>query len=80
MGFCVVFSCGPFVWTFRVGRGRREGGGGGGREEGVGGYEAMLGAKVGTRLSKFVFVFEKPPDLLDASASTLTKYRACAQL
>ena len=39
----------------------------------LGRYEAMLEAKVDTRLSKLVLFFEKPPDYLDASALTLTK-------
>ena len=43
----------------------------------LGGYEAMLGAKVDTRLSEFSIFSKKPSGLLHESASTLTKHRAC---
>ena len=50
----------------------------GGRRVDLGRSEAMLGAKVDTRLSKFGTFSKKPSGLLHESASTLTKHRACA--
>ena len=51
---------------------------GGRREEGVEDWRPCRKQKL-IDVSANLYFFEKPPDLLDASASTLTKYRACAQ-